>query len=171
MDHNAELSLRLRLQTADYPHNGSTFLLRVSFYFYFRSQNWFAIDRFTIDSRFFSHKLFSPVFFRCVPRLFSVRACLSTYEHGVVDHLPQAQYRAVRFSQSTKRSKSLPARPRQRKQAGRVRESQHVVEHLELAVFPQRTRKSKSGRPTGCGSGLPPQIELPSNVHAADGLR
>ena len=42
------------------------------------------------------------------------------------------------------RSTYVPIRVRQRKQADRVGESQHVVEHLQLAVFSKPTNKSKS---------------------------
>ena len=59
--------------------------------------------------------------------------------------------RSTARSAGTKpQSKYVPIRVRQRKQADRVGEGQHihVVEHLYSALFPKRTKKSKSARPT-----------------------
>ena len=41
----------------------------------------------------------------------------------------------------------MPIRARQRKEADRIGESQHAVEHLQLAVFSKRTKKSSPTQP------------------------
>ena len=65
--------------------------------------------------------------------------CCSTAQHSTQSYLHKAA-KQVRAGQSATTQAS--------KQASRVGESQHVVEHLQLAMFSKRSKESKPVRPT-----------------------
>ena len=60
-------------------------------------------------------------------------------EH-VVEHLPQAEHSTINPA-----AKYVPIRARQRTHERSCRESQHVVEHLRLAVFAKRINQNPPG--------------------------
>ena len=106
-------------------------IITVSFCFFeFVSMFWLFFDSGSISVHQFC-SIF-PIFF-----LIFSGAFFYTYEH-VVDYLPQAQQNQPSTKQQ---SKHVPIRARQHKHADRVGGSQHVVEHLQLAVFSKRAVK------------------------------
>ena len=83
------------------------------------------------------------VSFSFASRHFFCGSFFCTYEHVVVEHLPQAHHSTAKQPRTKQQNKHVPIRVRQRKPTNKVREGQHVVEHFYSSQCSQNERRHR----------------------------